>query len=68
MPWNTILPAGTPGSTDETVNRGNVVLIGFIVIGFFVAREPNVGGDPAEGDKVSTGVKVANEALYFQNH
>ena len=32
----------------------------------FVAREPNVGGDPA-GEKFSSDVKVKNETLYFQN-
>ena len=33
-------------------------------ISLSVAREPNVGGDPAKGDKFSTGVKVTKE-MYF---
>ena len=36
-------------------------------ISFFVAIDPNVGGDPAEGDKFSTGVNVIKETLYFQD-
>ena len=34
---------------------------------FFIARNPKVGGDPAEGDKFSMGANVKKEMLYFQN-
>ena len=36
-------------------------------VSLFVAIKPNVGGDLAEGDKLSTGVVVTKETLCFQN-
>ena len=36
-------------------------------ISFFVARELNVGEDPAEGYKFPTGIEVPKETLYIQN-
>ena len=36
-------------------------------ISFFVAGEPHVRGNPAEGDKISMGMKVTKKMLHFQN-
>ena len=39
--------------------------LGVIGWPFFIAREAYMGGNPAEGEKFSTGVEITKEALNF---